>query len=530
MWVREPGSALPRGLATRFLGLLALFALCFGAPSILAQSGSTEEADHQALVERGRLIYEQGLGSSEITAVMAGNLEVPGSVLVCAGCHGERGEGRPEGGVSPSDLRPVMLRRPYEVRSASGRTHGPYDDRSLVRAIAMGTDPAGNALQASMPRYRMGREDMNALVAYLGQVGEQSEAGVGEEEIRIGVVGPSHEEVGKGVDTYFSEGAESGGIFGRRLKKIEVSLSSNDVAAGDENDSEAQSEARRQRLQELDVFALVGGSLGLDRSWIEAAESLGIPWIGPSALDLGSMDPSVPRAQPPGAKASTFYLVPGLRGQAVALADHLAQQETQTGPGRAPRLVTLRSAPEPLASVAEAWARRWAELGQPEPERIVVAPGEALPASSDAGPMVLLVPGRLGQRLLAAAGPSPIYAPGALAASWGPLAGRSPSAGLSPAGEARLFVAVEGAIGAGQPGSPGTKLRSAPRAVRHTLAGLHLLSEALYRAGADPTRERLVASLESLFEFHTGFTPPISYGPNRRVGMDALRVEELDLR
>jgi ABC-type sulfate/molybdate transport systems ATPase subunit len=35
---------------------------------------------------------------------------------------------------------------------------------------------------------------------------------------------------------------------------------------------------------------------------------------------------------------------------------------------------------------------------------------------------------------------------------------------------------------------------------------------------ADLSRERLILSLESLYEYETGVTPPIIFGPNRRVG------------
>jgi ABC-type branched-subunit amino acid transport system substrate-binding protein len=45
-----------------------------------------------------------------------------------------------------------------------------------------------------------------------------------------------------------------------------------------------------------------------------------------------------------------------------------------------------------------------------------------------------------------------------------------------------------------------------------------ILVEGLKRAGKDLSREKLITALEGLYEFETGLTPPITYGPNRRIG------------
>ncbi len=51
-----------------------------------------------------------------------------------------------------------------------------------------------------------------------------------------------------------------------------------------------------------------------------------------------------------------------------------------------------------------------------------------------------------------------------------------------------------------------------------TLAAAKVLTEALQRGGKDLSREKLVTSLEGLYDFETGLTPRITFGPNRRVG------------
>jgi hypothetical protein len=62
------------------------------------------------------------------------------------------------------------------------------------------------------------------------------------------------------------------------------------------------------------------------------------------------------------------------------------------------------------------------------------------------------------------------------------------------------------------------------------LAAADVLIEALRRAGRDLSREKLVDQLESLRDFDTGFVPPLTYGPGRRLGARGAYVVRLDLR
>ena len=50
------------------------------------------------------------------------------------------------------------------------------------------------------------------------------------------------------------------------------------------------------------------------------------------------------------------------------------------------------------------------------------------------------------------------------------------------------------------------------------LATAKVLVEALRRTGRDVTRESLVATIESLYRFRTGLTPPLSFGATRHAG------------
>ena len=63
-------------------------------------------------------------------------------------------------------------------------------------------------------------------------------------------------------------------------------------------------------------------------------------------------------------------------------------------------------------------------------------------------------------------------------------------------------------------------LSSAHQAAQYSvLASVKLLMEGLELAGNELTQEKLIQALESLNQFETGLSPPVSYGPNRRVGV-----------
>ena len=152
------------GPAAAFLRLLTttvgLVAICVSLVS--AGTGALSPVERH-----GREIFMTGVGTSEIVATLDGGTRVPGSVLPCSSCHGRDGRGRREGGVVASDISHDALTRPYEVTTATGRRHGPYDVRLLRRAITMGIDAGGNALSPMMPRYSLSQEAFANLAAFI---------------------------------------------------------------------------------------------------------------------------------------------------------------------------------------------------------------------------------------------------------------------------------------------------------------------------------------------------------------------------
>src|SRR6185436_8129497 len=145
---------MKRAADLRWLVLLACLAFSLAG----RVHGQVPTADQvKSREQRGKQIYIQGTSPSgkEILAYLGeSSLEVTGSAMPCANCHGLNGEGKPEGGVDPSNLTWESLTKPYGVTHADGRRHPAYTERGLELAITRGTDPAGNKLNRVMPRYQ----------------------------------------------------------------------------------------------------------------------------------------------------------------------------------------------------------------------------------------------------------------------------------------------------------------------------------------------------------------------------------------
>jgi hypothetical protein len=97
-----------------------LLSLCIAFISVSEVSAQDSLALRQS---RGRQIYRQGTSQSgkEILAYIGdASVEVPGSSIACAGCHGLDGRGKPEGGVNPSNVTWESLTKPYGSKNLEG--------------------------------------------------------------------------------------------------------------------------------------------------------------------------------------------------------------------------------------------------------------------------------------------------------------------------------------------------------------------------------------------------------------------------
>ncbi|HYH84731.1 MAG TPA: hypothetical protein VEX60_04560 [Pyrinomonadaceae bacterium] len=78
---------------------------------------------------RGRVIYLRGeTASGREIGALVGELDVPASTLTCVGCHGVRGEGKTEGGVTAGNMTWAHLVKPH------GHTHHGAQARPVQRS------------------------------------------------------------------------------------------------------------------------------------------------------------------------------------------------------------------------------------------------------------------------------------------------------------------------------------------------------------------------------------------------------------
>ena len=60
------------------------------------------------------------------------------------------------------------------------------------------------------------------------------------------------------------------------------------------------------------------------------------------------------------------------------------------------------------------------------------------------------------------------------------------------------------------------------------IAAAKILVYGLERSGKNLSRERLVTTLEGLYEFDTGLMPRLTFGPNRRIGSMGAYIVTID--
>ncbi len=468
---------------------------------------------------RGRAIYLRGAGAEgrAITALFGdARSEVPASAVTCAGCHGFDGQGRPEGGVVPSDITWGALTKPYGVRHANGREHPPYDERLLVRAITQGIDPAGNALSTTMPLFQLTHQEAKDLAAYVERLGTLRDPGLGEDVVRLGCVLPAGSADAQRalLTAFFADVGADGGIHGRR---VELRFATAEPGG--------KLEAVRRLVLEEEVFALLATDVAGEEEAIGALlDRTGTPLVG--ALTDFSL-----AANPP--NRYVFHLLSGVRAQAVALAEHAA-----TLFGERATRVAIVCSPD-AAPIADTLAARW-----DEPVRVTLE-RDADPSRSDSiarslalspvDALFVLVDGDAQLALLRAVADAGVaadaFVPGPLTAP----------------GVTDVAAALQGRLYLSFPRGPGDQDPAALQALvafarAHELAlerstltdqivawcNARLLVEALRRAGRDVGRERLASTLEAFYRFETGLLPPLTFGPNRRVGALGAYVAPID--
>lgn len=473
---------------------------------------------------RGRAIYLRGESASgrEITAFI-GEVDVPASTVTCAGCHGARGEGKTEGGVTAGNLTWANLIKSYGHEHPTGRKHGPFDEAAFARALTDGVDPAGNNMLAAMPHFKMSPDDVADLLAYVKRIEDDRDPGISDSSIKVGTILPSKgslAELGAAMRdvlaAFFEDVNAKGGIYNRRVE-LQVADSSGGAAQA--------AESARGLVREGQVFALVGGfSAGADKELASLAEGDEVPFVGPATL--------LPQTGF-GANRYIFYFLPGMAEQARALVNFGSQRQTTLKSS-----VALVYAEGEIGEAAvTAAAAQCEKVGCGELKKVSYARGKF-----DAPSLARSLKGVGAVYFFGSAGDESAFVKEA--AAWGPdifllgaLTGSDLAASVPAGFGGKVFIAFPTVPADVTPEGVG-ELRALaakykfdvrhPAAQLSALAAAKVLAEGLGRGGKDVSREKLITALEGLYEYETGLTPRLTFGPNRRVGASGAYVVTID--
>ena len=482
-----------------------------------------------AAQSRGKQIYLQGSSSNggEITAIVgAEGVSLPASAVPCASCHGADGLGRPEGGVQPPDIRWSELTKIYGHVHQDGRRHPAFSAVSLARLLRTGLDPADNQIDNSMPRYSMSMQDMDDLVAYLRYLETDRDPGVEKGRIQVATLLPLQgPQAGLGramaqvILAHFKEVNKRGGIFGRKLELLAIPYGESPRGTLDN---------LRSAIEKEGIFALVGAyTIGLDEPILEMLRAEKVPLVGPFTLNPG--DALI--------NSDSFYIYPGFAEQARVLVQQALAEGTEgevrlvlAGPegDHIDQLITAIQEQLPKTETGRSTPLRYppgkldaAELAgrlQKIDSDAVLFLGDqsALQALLDA-----LAERELKPRiyLLSAYVPRPLFDAPAVFHKRIFLAYPTLSSDISAAGRAEYMRLAD------LHGLPHDHLQAQVAA----LAASKLLVEGLRGAGRTLNRQKLVAAIEALYRYDTGLTPPLTYGPNRRIGARGAHVMVVDL-
>ncbi|HEX8140035.1 MAG TPA: ABC transporter substrate-binding protein [Pyrinomonadaceae bacterium] len=499
-------------------------ALLIVGPTAATQNRSSLSAQER----RGKQIYLRGEDAprGEIKTVLGNDdLELPASSFPCASCHGLRGEGVREGGIQPPPLNWETLTRPL-TSALTRRERGPYEDATLARAITGGVDPNGARLHPAMPRYSMTGEQMADLIAYLRKLGGASDLdpGLTDETIKVGaalpLTGPLAqigEDIKAALNASFAEINSRGGIYGRRFELL----------VEDSRGEPSQTlEATRRLIEASAVFALVGCfEPGDSRAVNQLIERSQVPLIGPVTLS--------PRLSVP-PNPYIFYLLPTFGDQARSLVDFIASRSKER-----PARLGVVYADSDFDRDALSGVKAQAEIYS---MTLVIEEGFKA-GSFRAADVVRRLEAKRPDYLLFFGDAQSIAA---LAAEMDRVKMRAPllsSVVMIGRGAFALPASVAAETYLAYPAAlpdqsafaefisvmqkSGSSLRS-PAFQSVAFASTKLLYEAVKLSGKQLDRATLLRSLEQIQDFRTGVLPPLTFGPNRRIGSTGSYIVRVD--
>ncbi len=229
---------------------------------------------------RGKQIYSTGESPSGKTIQARVGLEateLSGSSVPCISCHGEDGQGRPEGNIVPTNITFEYLTLSYGHQHDNGRKHSAFTPDTFIKAISSGVDSAGNKLDYAMPRYSLSDSDSADLIAYLKRLSSDVDAGLTDSTIRLatilpmqGALAPMGQAMKAVLLAYFDEINAQGGIYNRKIQLEVIEYT----------DADTTLKNIRGLLETQAIFALISPfSANVEQDILLLTEKLRIPQI-----------------------------------------------------------------------------------------------------------------------------------------------------------------------------------------------------------------------------------------------------------
>ena len=324
--------------------------------------------------------------------------------------------------------------------------------------------------------------------------------------------------MGDVLQAYFAEVNSRGGIYNR---KIELRVL--------HGDSKSTVSNVKHLIDDDQVFAIVSGlTAGAEDGVAVLTQEKEIPYVGPATL--------LPQRGLP-LNRYIFYLLPGLKEQARALVTFAAKKNDASQSRMAivsPEMEFNRS----IAAAIEEQTKKlhWKSVTSSYYPRDRFSAAEFVNDSHQKGIDTVFFLG---------SGPeASAILKEAQAVGWTPtlyligsLVGRNIGDAVSIKMKDKVFLAFPtvpadvSTAGAAEYSAllQRNKLESTHAAAQASaIAAARVLVHALELCGKDLSRERLITTLEGLYEYDTGLMPKITFGPNRRIGALGAYVVTID--
>ncbi|HEX9191405.1 MAG TPA: ABC transporter substrate-binding protein, partial [Candidatus Deferrimicrobiaceae bacterium] len=478
--------------------------------------------------ERGKRIYMEGTGTGEIIAYLAGaGISAPGKGFPCVNCHLAGGPGQREGGVRSAEITWFHLTKEHSGGRATGRVHPAYDEETVMAAITDGIDPAGNALDTAHPRYRMTRDDLEDLVAYIKVMDREPVPGITDNAVRVGILLPEKgplAEAGREVQAllsgHFAEVNAGGGLYGRSLALVPVPF--------DPNGKDGALPAAREAVESGDVFCFLANLGGqADDPAARYLSARKVPVLVPllSAPESGYA-----------AGGYTFHVFASIRDQGRVMTDFLAERVRKPG-----NRVGILHAEDGSGRAGAEGARE--QIGKHD--LVLAAEASFAPGTFSAAGAVARMRDKGVDAILYFGGSREAvsFAREADAREWRPLfVAPAPMVGDALASAPPGFLGSVFVATPFVPPDPSSRrmqefVRIGERygvGQRHrtfqflAYSGAILLEEGLRRSGRGVTREIFVDSIGNVWKLETGVSPPLTYNQNRRAGAVGAAILKVD--